>query len=189
MDVEQTLVFRLGETMGALDRILLHLDESRKCLSKNSFHRLVAYELMACPEVLNYNDMVRSQDGRVYMQQNIAWTHAPVKKGYFVLRAPFLELVALLLRHYRKDWKNAAFYGSMTGAIVSAFPQRQCCWYNVSKKKACACEAKSLETQKGQAYVFCLKHWSPVLRQETAEDTSLCPPSEMNLDDWLQTIV
>ena len=190
MDIEQSVVFRLVETIEALDGILEKLPEDGKGLARSttSFHRLVAYELMATPQILDYNHLFKTTNGLVYMEQRVTCAQTSSEKGFFVLRAPLLPLVTLLLDHYHShsttDWKD-----TIIRAIVLRFPQHQCCWYNVNKKKACACEARHLETQKDQCYVFCHKHWSPVLRGEKVEETALCPPSEMNLDDWLQTIV
>lgn len=193
MNIEQPLVFRLGEIMTAFDRILGHVGRHCKCLSQVHFQRLLAYELMASPEILNYNDVVTTQHGHVYMHQRAAVspTHHPEKMGYFVLRAPCLPLVVLLLDHYEPArGKNATFYKHMTETIVAHFPQQQCCWYNVSNKKACACQAMNLETQKQHAYVFCHKHWSLVLRHEEVDDTTpMYPPSETTLDEWLDMIV
>lgn len=198
MDITQPVVFRMGETLVAFHNILRELDESSKCMSSKTFRRLVAYELLASPALLNYNYLFTTYGGAVYMEQRMLSRAtidrdsdgAVAKKGYLVLRAPLLGLVGLLLEHRVPEWQTREHVSMLIQRIVDEFPQHHCCWYNVRKKKACACDVKHLETQTHNAYRFCNKHWSPALREEYEEDVGmLCPPSEANLDEWLKTIV
>jgi hypothetical protein len=184
MDIEQTVIFRVGEMMEVFHLILRKLDEEGARMSPTNVARLVSFELLASPEMLEYNSVLKTTNGLLYTHQDM--TPACRKKGFFVLRAPLLPLVTMLLDRHPGDWDHA----ETTRAILSEFPQKECCWFNVNKKKACACASTSIETQRRhQAYVFCHKHWSPVLRQEREEQSVMYPSSETNLDDWLETIV
>lgn len=189
MDVNQTLVICLGKLMLALDRVLEGLDQSYKCLSTPAFHRLVAYELLASREMLDFNYIFLTQDGQTYMEKRQASSSVSTKKGFMVLRAPFLKVVTLLLENYTKEWRSPEYLRNLTQTIVSRYKQHHCCWYNVNKKKACPSEAMELDSQRSQGYVFCRKHWSPMLRKEEVEHGTMCPPSETALDEWLETIV
>lgn len=190
MDVNQTLVISLGKLMVALDRVVKDLGKSVKCMSTDAYHRLVAYELMASREVLDFNYIFKTKDGDMYMEtrQSSLVTQSS-QKGFVILRVPFLKAVTLLMEEYTENWKNVVHLKKLRGILVSRYKQRQCCWYSVSKKKACPCDATELETQKHQGYVFCRKHWSPILRNEGIEEGIMCPPSETTLDEWLEGIV
>lgn len=190
MDVNQTLVISLGKLMVALERIVRDLGETGSCLSTHAYHRLLAYELMASREVLDFNYIFKTKDGETYMEMRLAAAPSP-KKGFVILRVPFLEAVTLVMEEYlgNPHWKNVAYLTKLRGTLVSRYKQRQCCWYSVSKKKACPSDATELKSQKHQGYVFCHKHWSPVLRNEGVEEGIMCPPSESRLDEWLEGIV
>jgi hypothetical protein len=103
-----------------------------------------------------------------------------------IVRAPFLELVTLLLQ-------NMAYKDSLpelTQIVVSHFAQHQCCWYSVCKKKACSLDGLSSSVKEG--YVFCRKHWSSVLKKELVVGNGrMCPPSELEtvIDEWHDMIV
>ena len=193
MDIEQIVVFRPEEIVELVATILHKMDEDCNPLPTPSLLRLVAFELMASPEILKYNTVLNTTAG-VYTRQDIA-LECP-QPGFVVFRAPLLSLVTMLLDHRMDQWTAA----NTTCTILTWFLQDKCCWYNANQKKACACEAVetqvSVETsddntvtdlQTHRSSMFCRKHWSPVLRQAKEEERStMYPSSETNLDEWLE---
>jgi len=192
MDVEQVVVFRPEGIMGLVDKTLRRLGEGRANVS-HSLCRLVAFELLFSPEMLEYNAVLKTTCG-LYERRDV--TPDVCQGGIFILRAPLLALVTMLL-----NMMSDVSHSEMMCAIVHQFPQETCCWYNVSKKKACACAAESdlfvrtsivdgvddvpIARQSHEWYLTCHKHWSPVLRQAAGERSTMYPSSETNLDEWL----
>lgn len=192
MDIEQTVVLSLHQTMTAVDRIVRRLDPSRKSLSTQAFRRLVAYELLASPETTNFNHAFTTQSGHLYVEQRTASSdEQQTSEGCMVLRAPLLQAVGIILDAYVASGNTPESMEALARSIVAQHKQRLCCWFSVSKKKACPCDAVELPTQAQQhVYVFCNKHWSPVMRKEgTHESDVIRPSSETDLDDWLEAIV
>lgn len=194
MDIQQTVTFSLPRMTTALNRILRDLAPEEKTLSTNAFRRLVAYELMASPEITDFNHALKTQSGSLYVEQRKAFDSAnpPAStEGCMVLRAPLLEVVDIFIKK-KVDVENGSQPGLLAERIVAQHKQRLCCWFSVNKKKACPCDAVDLPTQaKQHAYVFCTKHWSPVMRKEglRSENDAILPASETDLDEWMKAIV
>lgn len=151
------------------------------------FHRLIAFELLASPEVTQFNHALVTTTGQLYLEQRDGSLYfASSERGQGIVRAPLLEAVRVFLEAYETNsWDPL----HLARKLAQEHAQTRCCWYSFGKKKACPADAVQLSTQE-QPYVFCRKHWSPILRNEIGVDHGLIvPPSEAKMDDWLQTIV
>lgn len=185
MDVNQILVICLDKIMVALDRVLQDLDPGHILLAVPAFQKLVAYELMASREVLEFNYMFTSTTGHTYVM-NVQPHVVDVPSHHYIVRVPFWDFVVFLLNNY-KDSNDAHV---LQRIVVARFPQHQCCWYSNGKKKACPSQAIALESQRHKEYLFCHKHWPSVLKKECVSTVGrMCPPVETALDEWLDTIV
>jgi hypothetical protein len=186
MDVSQPLVIRMSQVIPAFDRILQHhisLDEA--CLTEHAYTRLLAYELMTLPEVLDYNPTILTADKRVYTAQTTGGTTTTsAEKGCPIIRATPLQVASALMKHAQapRDIQH------MMDDIVAQTHQHQCCWFNGPMRKACSARGIAIPT-KSHHYVFCFKHWAYTLRQGVNEGVPIAPTSELSLDEWLACIV
>jgi hypothetical protein len=211
MDVSQALVFRMSHVIPAVDDVLRRWPlEDPTCLAtREASIRLAAYELMARREVLDYNPVLTTTDGHMYvsMRPSHPWpgdasiaatnhnhnNNNKNKNGFPILRASPLAVVAAVM-----DGNRQAH--AIVGRLVACAPQRQCCWYSVDLQKACPAPAIAFPTDRPSPYVFCIKHWNPMLRQGRSADGeergpgsgaagAITPSSEQDTDDWLASIV
>lgn len=193
MDVNQMVVICLDKIMVAFDRVLQELDSGHSLLDVPAFQKLVAYELMASRELLEFNYMFTSTTGHSYVMDVCAATRTHVEdvvvdvqaQQHYIVRVPLLEFVVFLLSNYRS--RN---HEDFLQHIFMRFPQHQCCWYSTCGKKACPSQAIALDSQRHKEYLFCHKHWSVVLKKDCVSSAGrMCPPAETRLDEWLDTIV
>lgn len=186
MDIHQTVVISVAHAMTALDRILRRLAplEQNSLSTSEGFRRLVAFELLASPELTSFNHVMCASSGQTFVEQPTSSPHRFARPpGVLVLRAPLLDTLPLMLQDH-------ATTESVALALAARHAQTRCCWYSASKKKACPADAVRL-SQQDDPFVFCRKHWSPILRHNigTDADRAIVRSSEANLDDWLQSIV
>jgi hypothetical protein len=190
MDIGQTVVVSIEKAMAAVDRILQQTGpKGPNSLSTAEFRRLVAYELLASPELTQFNHALVTTTGQLFLEQRASDAYFPFPASPSVegvLRAPLLDATKIFLEAYGSSLWNVVH---LSGSIAQKWAQTSCCWYSFRSKKACNADAVHLSTQQ-QPYVFCRKHWSPVLRNDMGSDCGVIfPPSEANLDDWLEAIV
>lgn len=212
MDIDQPLVFRMSRVLPAIDDIQRRQPPwNTTCLTtREAFARLAAYELVTRPEVLDYNPVLATRDGRVYTLQTTPSTKAPPpmdmdsgKKGIPILRATPLQVMEAVLGNVddhgndnrRQDVRQVIQH------LVTIAPQRVCCWYSLDLHKACAAPAATtgLATRPHSPYAYCFKHRVPALRgggEHDDEDLdcprnalTITPSSEQRLDEWLGSIV
>lgn len=216
MNIDQPLVLRLSQVLPALDDIQRRQPSwNTTCLAtREAFTRLAAYELVARPEVLDYNPVLTTSDGRLYTSSTVVprphtqMDHGHghhLKKGIPILRATALQVVKAVLGGSGSE--AAAATAAATGQdaarqvvhhLVAIAPQQTCCWYNLELHKACAAPASAatpLATRRPHTpYVYCVKHWVPALRHGSDDDDddndhAITPASEQRLDEWLASIV
>lgn len=186
MDIAQPVVFDVEETLAAFHDIVDDL--SRNASHADLNHRLVAYELSASRAILDKNRVFTTCDGAVYMAEPRPSVESDGSVGCVVLRAPLLGLVDILVENTRDG--GAA---SLVTEITAQFPQRLCCWYSMAKQKACSGRVTTHVDMHEEPYVFCNKHGSAFLREESCTSQNVLgrPPCETEtvFDEWLRTIV
>lgn len=188
MDISQVVVISIEKAMAAVERILQQTGRlNTNSLSTAEFQRLVAFELLASPELTHFNHALVTTTGQLYLEQRTSGAYFPASPSVeVVLRAPLMDATKIFLEAYgTPSWDPKL----LASSIAQQWPQTRCCWYSFRAKKACNADAVHLSTQQ-QPYMFCHKHWSSVLRNDMGSDAGvILPPSETNLDDWLEAIV
>ncbi len=189
MDLHQTVAISIKHAMSAVERILRQTDptNANSLSTTAAFHRLLAFELLASPEVTQFNHALVTTSGQLYLEQRTSGNYFPASSPSVegVLRAPLLGAASIFIEmHGTPSW-NALHLAAL---IAQRYPQTRCCFYSFRSKKACNADAVFMSTRQ-QPHVFCRKHWSSALRRDGSDHSAILPPSEAHLDDWLRSIV
>ena len=193
MDIHQTVVLSVALAMKAFEGILRRLDSvERNSLSTATCRRLVAYELLASPEITQFNHLLVSASGQLYVEQQTAGAHpfssltssTTTERGCAIVRCPLLLAVDVFFAMYQTSSWDACHVAE---TLARRHLQTRCCWYSAVPKKACSADAVKLSSS--NAYVFCRKHWPLMLGNCNGTFPDPIPSSEMRMDDWLQSIV
>ncbi len=187
--MHQTVVIRLSKAVEAFQRTLDTLGGYRQiCLTISSSllrNKLVAYELLSCPELLQYN--TRLSVGKcLYTTADTSC----LKQGCVVLRAPLLSLVSILMEATSLKLEPCDFLLYVKDTLLQMHPPHECCWFSSQYNRACGTVGYRRPFQAGTDYVFCQGHWNSAMRDAAAPtQEAICTASEGAFDDWLKTIV
>lgn len=188
-DIRQTVVIRLTKAIEAFHRVLEnHGGHDQLCLTVSSSllrDKLLAYELLTCPEILQYNS--RLSVGRFVYTTN----DTPcLKQGCIVVRVPLLSMVSIFMETYSLKLAPPDFYLFVKDAVLQKHPPHECCWFSPQYKRACGTVGHRRPFQQGTDYAFCQGHWNSAMRgPDSSSKDAICASSESSHDDWLQTIV
>lgn len=192
MNVEAPVVIPVLVFLPALKALVASAEEKRLATPDP---RLLAYELLARPDILAYNHVLRGAQGEVYVRQDRPVP--PPSPGSpsmhtKIVRAPMLDAVRVALRYTPDYWQTQEGALSVLRDLLLTHPPQQCCWFSPRQRKACPLPCSRME-QHSSFYGFCGKHWPLVwAKRETDWDEAGEPiraPSATAEDDFLDAVI
>jgi hypothetical protein len=197
MNIEVPVVIPLVIFFSALGDLCSKVPTGELSLANR--HRLLAYELLALPAILEYNLVLTTHrdKGLTYRRQDRADLRPSSSQDgmhTMIVRAPMVDAVRIALQYdLTRLLQNKEIRLKCLNEILAKHNKQPelCCWFDRASRDAC--NAKG-HRRLSNYYAFCQEHWNRLMRRTGKPDDAPEPYgaaacSTDTADDFLDAII